>query len=828
MKRGKGKLEMKARKIFLCMLTVLVSSAVLLISGCAGFSGTIPVEHDVPEVLWISPKNADGVKDTLSVPVTIPEVKGLRITGYSWSIARDDGSLVYSREEQVQKQSLLKRLFGKRTSIQVPGELLWDGRDNAGNFVPDGNYYLTASFADSDGNSGAIDPVLIIVDDLPPSAQIMIPYNEFSPDEDGHQDTLDIFIKEPSKELIWTGLISRLDGGNVLRLEWADVPSDFQWNGTGADNKMVPDGEYTFLLSATDQAGNSFSAGSSTLVKDSSRPPVSAQLSRLVFSPNGDGVLDTLTLRLAAENSDRIVSASLMLIDQSGKTIAAVPAPDKFPAEVEVTGLSAGGRAIPDGLYYIRFNAEYRNGARPSVVTPQLRIDTKPPYAVISTDYRVFSPDGDGRRDQISLFQSTEVSESWTGTLLNSAGSVIRTWPWGTRAISQVWDGYGSDKKPVSDGLYTYVLEGRDEAGNVTRKRIEGIRIDTRPTPVALYAMDTGFSPNGDGKYEHARFTPVVEISEGIDSWLFEVVNKASAVVYSQRGDRLTAVPDIILWDGKGAAEGFYTGRMTVLYEKGNENVTVSPEEVHLDLTGPDISISLSPLPFSPDGDGTADRLLVKISVTDPSGVLRREAQIFDPADHLFADVPAAGFVPAGWNWNGMSPSGELVQSASDYTLHIKAVDAYGNESNASREFPVDILVIRDGDQLRISISSIYFKPNTADYLNIDPETAQRNMATLDRLAQILKKYGEYRIILEGHGVRVYWDQPARWLNEETEVLVPLSRERAEAIKSALTSRGIKIERMSTRGAGGYRPVVPHGDLENRWKNRRVEFFLAK
>jgi outer membrane protein OmpA-like peptidoglycan-associated protein len=33
---------------------------------------------------------------------------------------------------------------------------------------------------------------------------------------------------------------------------------------------------------------------------------------------------------------------------------------------------------------------------------------------------------------------------------------------------------------------------------------------------------------------------------------------------------------------------------------------------------------------------------------------------------------------------------------------------------------------------------------------------------------------------------------------------------------------------MSTVGLGGTQPVVPHGDLENRWKNRRVEFILIK
>lgn len=32
----------------------------------------------------------------------------------------------------------------------------------------------------------------------------------------------------------------------------------------------------------------------------------------------------------------------------------------------------------------------------------------------------------------------------------------------------------------------------------------------------------------------------------------------------------------------------------------------------------------------------------------------------------------------------------------------------------------------------------------------------------------------------------------------------------------------------TTIGYGGNRPIVPHSDLDNRWKNRRVEFILIK
>jgi outer membrane protein OmpA-like peptidoglycan-associated protein len=138
---------------------------------------------------------------------------------------------------------------------------------------------------------------------------------------------------------------------------------------------------------------------------------------------------------------------------------------------------------------------------------------------------------------------------------------------------------------------------------------------------------------------------------------------------------------------------------------------------------------------------------------------------------------------------------------------------------------------MRDGDRLKIIISSIYFKPYTADYTDktaIEPDRVARNLKTLDRLAEILKKYQDYRIRIEGHAVAVYWDQPARVRTEQEEVLLPLSIRRAEAIQEALVKRGIKAQRMSTGGYGGAVPVVPHGDLDNRWKNRRVEFLLVR
>jgi hypothetical protein len=101
-------------------------------------------------------------------------------------------------------------------------------------------------------------------------------------------------------------------------------------------------------------------------------------------------------------------------------------------------------------------------------------------------------------------------------------------------------------------------------------------------------------------------------------------------------------------------------------------------------------------------------------------------------------------------------------------------------------------------------------------------------VTVLKRLAEIFTKYSRYRIGIEGHAVMLNWDNKTRGDKEQESELLPLSKKRAEAVKDYLTTLGIAASRISTEGIGGARPVVPFSDVDNRWKNRRVEFWLDK
>jgi len=57
---------------------------------------------------------------------------------------------------------------------------------------------------------------------------------------------------------------------------------------------------------------------------------------------------------------------------------------------------------------------------------------------------------------------------------------------------------------------------------------------------------------------------------------------------------------------------------------------------------------------------------------------------------------------------------------------------------------------------------------------------------------------------------------------------MPLSKERADAIKAYLVKKGVNANNVTTEGMGGTKPVVDSKDTDNNWKNRRVEFILVK
>lgn len=100
-------------------------------------------------------------------------------------------------------------------------------------------------------------------------------------------------------------------------------------------------------------------------------------------------------------------------------------------------------------------------------------------------------------------------------------------------------------------------------------------------------------------------------------------------------------------------------------------------------------------------------------------------------------------------------------------------------------------------------------------------ETAKANlmpgaMLTIDKLVEFLNKYPNRNVVIEGHTDSV---------GSEAYNL-GLSQKRADAVRTALLSKGISSQRITAKGLGKKFPVASNSTPAGRQQNRRVEIII--
>ena len=808
----------------------IAAAAIVLtvLLGCAT-TGDIPVALDHDETIYISPANQDGIQDTVTLDLSVTPLEKTRLTGYEVTVATEAGVVVSRQQQSIEQPGFFARLFGRDRDAEVepPQVVLWDGRDMSGAWAPDGVYLLSASVRDNRGNTGVGAPRRIVVDNTPPFVAVSAPYTLFTPDGDDILDILPVHQRRSTHEDEWIGQMIDESGVPVRSFTWRGGARDFHWDGMTDSGLEAAEGRYTYRVTATDRAGNTGVFELPGIVLERDPRGATVLLNRRAFSPNYSGRADTIGIRPrvdVAENLERWNIQIKNALDETVRTFAGMGVPPALTYD----GKDEDGETVPDGEYRAVLTLTYRGGQTPQTRSDPFTVDTTPPQATARVNRPVISPDGRGHR-YVEIIQSSSEEREWIGTLVGPTGDEIRSIVWEGRVESFTWDGTDRDGTVLPDGVYTYTLSAEDDALNISRPIAVPIRIDTRPTPVRITATDRAFAPNGNGILDAVDFNLALSLHEGTERWTVSILDAAGTNLGAIADG--VEVPRTVRWDGRihgdAVPDGQYIAELEVAYTKGNI-ATGRSSAVRVDTQPPVITIKTSPEYFSPDEDGVDDVLTIAITAQDPSPIARWQAEIYDPADNLFMSWRGNGPPRTPIRWNGLSSWGELVESAEDYRLVVTATDAVSNTGEATAIIPIDMLVIREGDRYRIRISNIYFVPFTADYVNLPPADSRRNLETLDRLAVVLQKYPHHTIRVEGHAVQTLWHDPARAAIEQREALLPLSRARADAIMNALVQRGIEPQRMTAVGHGGDLPVVPHNDLANRWRNRRVEFILER
>lgn len=216
------------------------------------------------------------------------------------------------------------------------------------------------------------------------------------------------------------------------------------------------------------------------------------------------------------------------------------------------------------------------------------------------------------------------------------------------------------------------------------------------------------------------------------------------------------------------------------------------------------------------DGDGKADELESAKLDSDNDGVVDElDSEDNNPNN----DTDSDGFSNideknAGTNPLEKESHPELKEQNS--TTETNTTNATLNDENASKsENNTSKIDEKTKAQIEAEIKKVleleHIKFET-DSSTITPE----GIATVKKIADILKKYPNVKIEIAGHTDSVGNDK----YNQK------LSQERVDMVKKALVEFGIDANRLKAKGYGESQPLVPNTSAQNRAKNRRVEFII--
>ena len=233
-------------------------------------------------------------------------------------------------------------------------------------------------------------------------------------------------------------------------------------------------------------------------ITDTVPPTISGgSVSTPAFSPNGDGVLDTTTVRMTVTGLVRwgyrvqaVEGAALGPNLRSGTVTGKVPA-------LTWNGLDASGARVPDGTYRVTLWAEdvsANRAERGFTVT----VDTRPATVTSASGVGFLTPDGDGKADTLALRWAADQSLTGAIRIRNATGTTVRSWSFTSRTSgSATWDGRSAGGTVVPDGRYTYRVDGRDKGGNRT---VVDRRILVDRTIRSVRWSSASFDPRAGGR----------------------------------------------------------------------------------------------------------------------------------------------------------------------------------------------------------------------------------------------------------------------------------------------------------------------------------------
>jgi large repetitive protein len=594
--------------------------------------------------------NADGVMDDININYTINKYATVDVRIFR---------LLRQNDEYVPDTTSLRTITSGLRHLGGAENIKWDGRDDAGQVLPDGMYAIKVFAKDSCGNTNS-KWTGVEIDNTPPITIISYPR---PPDQLGNIVEVKGTADDPNF------------GNYILEAGAGENPGNWQTVSSGSSpvkenilgewNTSELSGKWTLRLTSSDTVGNKRSV--STLVDLGQRKALIKDLSAApqLFSPNNDGRSDSSTISYTLTDACQI---KIDIVDSSSviRRTYTVSAPSVGTYTYIWDGKDNSGSVVTDGAYTVRLSAAL--ASNPSVTQEETItivvdatapvIDVKSPAAnaYVSGDLQIFGSIAD-----VNLTSYSMIYTGASGAVQVDSGALNR-------------EGYiFGTLSGLAEGSYTLNVTATDKAGNNAERNIV-FTIDRTAPKVTMDSPKEG-EVYGISKGVISVTGAIVENNLDTYSVRYGAGDNPAQWTELSRNNTIPTTSQLFSWRvgrNDGIPDGVYT---LSLYAKDKAGLTGEVKvKVTIDNTLPEVSITAPR-----DNDYVTKALDIRGTAYDLN------------IDKYTLEL-SEGICAAAYKWATIKTSTSSVRDGTlhtwqalpadgDYCLRLTATDKLGNKS---------------------------------------------------------------------------------------------------------------------------------------------------
>ena len=414
-------------------------------------------------------KNISGTKYGASVTVLYPTaVSYAGEYGRRWDSTEKAPYAVYRRENCTSTYGCVTSwrqiYYDDTTSLKAKYDLV-----NAYNLRGAGIWALGYDDSRTELNAALAEKFL-----APTITASSISGSAFSPNGDGTLDTVKVALTATGVSS-WGFSAAPVSGGTVdtavrTASGTGSAPA-FTWDGKTNGGTGAADGTYRLTLWGANTAGTK-ATKTWDVVLDTDAPGVGSSASLPSFSPNADGMTDTVVLSWTL---DEAAKGSARIVRSSGGTLTTYRSWSVAGnGSVMWDGRTANGTAVPDGRYLLRVDVRDTAG-NPTVRDVSVTVDRT--ASSLGWSPSLFYPqdrDPYATRSMVSFRLSRAATSSLR--VYTQAGAYVKT-GWANRGLgsgtwSYTWNGLDGKGNMVPRGWYRVILTTTTWLGTTTMSKL--------------------------------------------------------------------------------------------------------------------------------------------------------------------------------------------------------------------------------------------------------------------------------------------------------------------------------------------------------------------